>query len=122
MSELVAPTIPAGREMCLHCLQRVASRPRGLCAACYYADGVRERYPTRLINQNPHIGRPCGENTTPEPTDAAPGSEAKILVLQQRLKQGQDLWHPLDNLQRVDAGKKEGRHDLLWEEEEDEAF
>jgi len=32
----------------------------------------------------------------PFPTNAAPGSPEKIVVLTQRLEQGFDLWHPND--------------------------
>jgi hypothetical protein len=32
----------------------------------------------------------------PFPTNAAPGSPEKILVLTQRVEQGFDLWHPND--------------------------
>lgn len=109
--------------MCLHCLQRAASRPRGLCAACYYDIGIRRCYPIRLINHKPFAGRPCGAAVTPEPTNAAPGSEEKIRVLQERATRGQDLWHPLDNLVRTEAGRREGSHYFEWaEEEDDEAF
>lgn len=41
--------------------------------------------------------RPGGRHIPPEPTDARPGSEEKILILCERASLGQALWHPLDN-------------------------
>ena len=32
----------------------------------------------------------------PEPTDALPGTPEKVLVLEERARRGQCLWHPLD--------------------------
>lgn len=35
-----------------------------------------------------------------EPTDASPGSEAKIMVMRARAMMGVSLFHPLDNMRR----------------------
>lgn len=32
----------------------------------------------------------------PEPTDALPGTEEKVRILEERARRGQSLWHPLD--------------------------
>jgi hypothetical protein len=68
-----------------------------LCWICYYTPGVRERYPStskfgqrRLDDFNGRVVLP------PQPTLAAPGSEEKIAVLEQRARQRQSLWHPHD--------------------------
>ena len=38
-----------------------------------------------------------GQRPPPElPTDAPPGSRAKVLVLMERARKGQRLWHPGD--------------------------
>lgn len=29
---------------CVHCQQKHANRPRGLCWTCYYSDGVRDEH------------------------------------------------------------------------------
>lgn len=110
------------RKICLHCCRRTAGRPRGLCHGCYYADGVRDLYPIHPSMQGFFVAnsRPVGSQAIPEPTTAAPGSEAKILVLQERVSQGQNLWHPLDNPVREAEAKREGGHNNEWGEEEDE--
>jgi hypothetical protein len=54
-------------------------------------------------------GRDCtGKRPLPPPTDAAPGSEAKVLVLMRRARLRQALWHPEDARVRH-AGRREGR-------------
>lgn len=91
--------------MCRHCGTKPATRPRGLCWTDYYKiQGVREKYPADW--------HPCGrrgvkdfEGPAPEPTsatDAAPGSEAKIVVLAERAAAGQALHHADDR--RIDHG------------------
>ena len=39
-------------------------------------------------------------STFPEPTDASPGSLKKLNVLAERLRNGVELWHPLDRQER----------------------
>lgn len=48
----------------------------------------------------------------PEPTDAAPGSEAKIQVLRDRASRGVSLWHPRDAAGVPREGEL-ATHDLL---------
>jgi hypothetical protein len=78
------------------------SRPRWLCWTCYYTPGLRERYPS----DSPYARRGQGNvlgNAKPadSPTRARPGSQEKIAVLEQRARDGQDLWHPGDELRLV---------------------
>jgi hypothetical protein len=40
-----APSATTTATLCRHCHTTDASRLRGLCWACYYADGVRDQYP-----------------------------------------------------------------------------
>jgi len=82
---------------CRHCHFGPVSRPRGLCWSCYYTPGIRERYPSTSKygrrgpgNFNGHLPPPAC------PTDAAPGSTEKILILMQRAQSQQALWHPED--------------------------
>jgi hypothetical protein len=70
---------------CTHCERRPASSYLGLCRGCHRYSGVR----ARLIAASPGA-------RLPEPTNAAPGSEEKILILQARVSAHQDLHHPLD--------------------------
>lgn len=39
----------------------------------------------------------------PEPTRARPGSKQKIRVLAARLRTGCELWHPEDNIRKLDT-------------------
>jgi hypothetical protein len=43
-----------------------------------------------------NLGMLPASRSLPEPTDAPPGSEAKIKVLTERRAAGQQLWHPAD--------------------------
>jgi hypothetical protein len=96
------------RPLCRHCgpaTRRVANRPLGLCCRCYYTPGVREQYPST----SPHARRGHGAGVTgerplpPEPTDAAPGTSAKVAALEQRARLRQQLWHPDDRPFDADA-------------------
>jgi hypothetical protein len=78
------------------------SRPRGLCWNCYYTPGIRDRY----LSTSRHASRGQGNirgNAKPaeSPTRARPGSQAKIAVLEQRARDGQELWHPDDERRLV---------------------
>ena len=68
--------------------------PRGLCHACYFDPEVRALYPAAGKNArgvvSPSVRRAC------VPTDAPPGTEAKILVLIDRAAAGRELWHRRD--------------------------
>lgn len=88
---------------------------RGLCQRCYNDPAVRPRYP--LVGGSGGVGG-CGgvdgvggsggasrgvrlDNRAtlplpPTPTDAMPGSDKKLEVLEERAKQGYSLWHPDD--------------------------
>jgi len=83
--------------ICRHCGRAKVNRPRGLCWSCYYAPGVRDRYPSTSkfarrgegnFNGNPDL--------PPTPTDARPGSPEKIAILAERARMKQSLWHPDD--------------------------
>jgi len=82
---------------CRHCRRVNSNRPRGLCWSCYYTPGVRELFPSTskfarrgLANGHVVVDLPN------EPTAAAPGSAAKVAVLEDRAQQGVALWHPDD--------------------------
>jgi len=83
--------------MCRHCHRAKASRPKGLCWNCYYAPGVRALYPSTSKYAVRGLGHRLGVPPQPgEPTEAAPGSRAKIRVLRERARRGEALFHPLD--------------------------
>jgi len=93
----VVAEAPKKRPPCRHCGGRYSCRPRGLCWGCYYTPGVKEAYPPTSRYASRGVG---GDRTLApppaEPTDAAPGSEAKIGVLTARAARGESLWHPSD--------------------------
>lgn len=81
---------------CRHCKVRVTARPRGLCWGCYNESTVKELYP---ISNSRHAYRGLGEfhpTSKPDPTDAPPGSLAKMKVLRKRLESREELFHPAD--------------------------
>jgi hypothetical protein len=90
------------RRICRHCGKNYANRPRGLCWGCYYAPGVLNLYPST----SKYVGRSVGASgkLMPAPTDAPPGSEAKLQVLIERAENNQALWHPLDAREGVSLG------------------
>jgi hypothetical protein len=90
-----------GRPMnriCQHCRRNKANRPRGLCWACFYTPGVRERYGWRGVGGSSQRGLgltnaeppPC-----PVPTPVPPGP-GKVAVLAARAEAGVGLFHPDD--------------------------
>lgn len=82
-----------------------ATRRRGLCYRCYENAAIRASYAVlpvfrggnRDIDHQESGVQPC------EPTDALPGSAAKLLVLIARAAACQELWH---------------ERDATWEEDE----
>ena len=83
---------------CQHCGHAKAGRPRGLCWTCFYLPGVRERY---AVSDSPYARRGLanGNRNAPlpeSPTDALPGSEAKIAILAERARRREALFHPQD--------------------------
>lgn len=84
--------------ICKHCQDptRTVNRPRGLCWNCYYRPGVRDQYQPKT-NHGKRFDETKKQAGPPDsPTDATPGSEAKILVLIDRVALRQDLHHPKD--------------------------
>lgn len=80
---------------CRHCNRMPVSRPRGLCWACYYTPGVRERYQSlSKYGCRGYPDRRAGPATSA--TGAGPGSPGKVDVLCERARAGEDLWHPRD--------------------------
>ncbi len=85
--------------MCRHCNHSRSNRPRGLCWSCYYAPGVRERYPSTSKFGRRGIGNFFGKGKLPaEPTEALPGTPEKIAVLAERARRKESLFHPDDAL------------------------
>ena len=100
------------RLVCRHCRKTRANRPRGLCWSCYYAPGVKDRYPSTSKYAKRGVGNITGVQPLPaKPTEAVPGSAEKVAVLEARAAAGESLWHPQDADwseagRQVEAGRK----------------
>jgi hypothetical protein len=83
--------------LCRHCNRVPSNRPRGLCWSCYYRPGVRDLYPSTSKFARRGVEDRVGRVPLPDaPTGAMPGSEAKVLILMERARKRQSLWHPAD--------------------------
>lgn len=83
--------------LCRHCQASIVSRPRGLCWSCFYTPEVRDLYP--ISSKFARRGLGIGNSTVvlpPYPTQAQPGSQEKIAILQQRAFSRHELFHPED--------------------------
>jgi hypothetical protein len=92
--------VPRPPPACRHCGQRSASRPRGLCRVCFNRPAVRELYPSTSKHGRRGPGNFNGTGTVPIPTDALPGTPAKVCILMERAANGQQLWHADDAARR----------------------
>jgi hypothetical protein len=85
------------RPLCRHCNRKPPSRPRGLCWVCFYSPGVRDLYPSTSKFCRRGVTERLGILPLPaEPTDALPGTAAKIAALTLRASRHEQLWHPED--------------------------
>jgi hypothetical protein len=83
--------------LCRHCKHVNANRPRGLCWTCYYRPGIRDRYPSTSKFARHGVSDFNGKAAlAPAPTTALPGTPEKVAILEERARQHQALWHPLD--------------------------
>ena len=89
-----APMCP--RRACAHCGTRTVTRPRRLCGRCYADRRLRRQHapagPRGRRGFDAYGRRPL----PPAPTSAPPGSPAKVLVLAERARCRQQLFHPDD--------------------------
>lgn len=83
---------------------------RGLCQPCYNDSSVRPHYPLSVgptddpvrkaddgaSSPTVTVRRDVGRPLPPGPTDAMPGSDEKLEVLEERARLGYALWHPDD--------------------------
>lgn len=72
-------------------------RRRRLCEVCYAQPDVRSRFaPVKARSRSALHGRHDGLPLPYAPTDAEPGSDLKIDILQARVRAKQQLFHPRD--------------------------
>lgn len=82
---------------CRHCQGPGPLPPLGLCATCAGSAA-------KFAHRGHGIGRRLGLKPPPYPTDALPGTPAKVAVLEGRARLGVCLWHPLDARAVLPAG------------------
>jgi hypothetical protein len=83
--------------LCRHCNRVRTNRPRGLCWSCYYAPGIRDRYPSTSKFARRGVSDRTGRvPAPPAPTIAVPGSPEKVAILEERALLRVSLWHPAD--------------------------
>jgi hypothetical protein len=102
------PTPTSGKPLCRHCLTWRVNRPRGLCWTCWHTPGVCALYPSTSKFSRCGVGQGNFTGKLPEPTDAWPGTEAKVRVLCERAARGEQLHHPHDTKITMTTGVKRG--------------
>lgn len=81
---------------CKHCSREMrVNAGRGLCYPCYYVREIRGIYPARY-GMGKRFNEPRRVKPPTIPTVAAPGTEAKLATLANRVKRGESLFHPAD--------------------------
>jgi hypothetical protein len=91
---------PSRRAACRHCSRLRVPAGRGLCPSCHRTPGLREQYrPLKDCGEWADREPPAPTLPAAEPTDAMPGSEAKVLTLIARREAGEHLYHPRDMCQ-----------------------
>ena len=80
---------------CAHCQVRKTYRAE-LCRPCHYKPAVRALYPCGPARRSGVSVENQARGVAAGPTDAPPGTEAKVAVLIERASQGVSLWHPAD--------------------------
>ena len=86
---------------CRGCGQRPGSHKRGFCWGCYHDAAVMALFPADQ-SKNSGGGDATWEYTElpppPTPTNAVPGSEKKLAVMEWRDAHGYQVHHPGDNV------------------------
>lgn len=95
--------VTTGRLLCKHCSKYFAQRGRRyLCKGCHEDPEVRKRYECcgNLNTGNRGTAVRGNEQDSslplPTPTEALPGTLEKLLVVEERARRGERLWHPDD--------------------------
>lgn len=102
---------------CQHCeksgVKKVAARPKRLCWLCYYNPDINKQYELTSIyaNRGPNPGYKQS-SAPPSSTQALPGSEEKILVMEERLSKGFGLHHSGDLKQKIVTSKGRERFNV----------
>ncbi len=81
---------------CAHCGLRPLDSYTGLCGPCIRQPELRKRYSAGFENQGTGTKLPDGPVPSWSPTLHMPGTHEKMLVMAQRAKWLQPIFHPLD--------------------------
>lgn len=82
--------------ICRHCKRVNLYERKGLCATCYRDASIAPKYAPRPSLSYRGVGLRNHARDLPEPTEALPGTEGKILVMIARAAADEALWHPAD--------------------------
>lgn len=81
---------------CRHCKKAPITRGRGLCWVCGRTPEIRALYAPVSKYGRQSVDRGGARPLPAHPTDARPGSEEKIRVMEARAARGEQLHHPQD--------------------------
>lgn len=85
---------------CKHCGKVGLTRSRGLCYACYQNYEIRKQYGSYTkVPFGSEFNLDSRSRPLPlpdQPTEAVPGSEQKVAIMEQRLQSGRSIFHPHD--------------------------
>jgi len=81
---------------CRHCGNTRSIDRRNLCQTCYRTPEIRVQYPV-LTGQVSYFDETKHDWPLDLPTDAEPGTEEKIRVMERRVEMNLRVTHPLDN-------------------------
>lgn len=83
---------------CRNCSRGKATRPRGLCWTCYYAEGVKDRYPiTSKFAPKSRLANVAEPPLAPTPCPYPAGTSERMLCYQRRIEAGYAVFHPDDD-------------------------
>lgn len=84
--------------LCRHCRRKPYNRPRHLCWSCYEDKDTRKMYESasKFARRSDVLEKNGPAPPPQKPTDAPPGSDAKVEVLEARAKAGECLFHEAD--------------------------
>lgn len=85
---------------CRHC-GLPGRRPKGLCWRCFNTPAINEQYQSTSKHCRRGVSE-HGSGDLGEPTDALPGTEDKMLVMEDRARRGLALFHPADADRGID--------------------
>ena len=88
-------------KSCLHCSRAGYTYSRGLCRSCHSILAIRCQYPCQSREKGDFVESVyLADNRRKRyrgvATAAMPGTEAKLQVLEDRVRRGEELFHPGD--------------------------